>query len=95
MLSRAPLLWTTCPAALEYAFLREGFDIVMYPKTLDPTSPSTRVLALLHVLWPQSLPHHLGGLWYCHTSLGTELRLSAYEGSGTNTRPLAPDRTPP
>jgi hypothetical protein len=72
MLSRAPLLWTMCPAALKYAFLlREGFDVVMYPKTLDPTSPSTRVLALLHVLWPQSPPHHLGGLWYCHSALNS------------------------
>jgi hypothetical protein len=87
---------TTCPVASEPAsLLREGSDVVMCPKALDPVSRPRKALVLPRVTRLQTPPHHPGELQHYHASLGTGPRLSTSEGSSADTCPSTSDCAPP
>jgi hypothetical protein len=76
------------------SLFREGSGTIIYPEAMDPTSSSRRGLVLQRVLWHRILPHHPGGVWCCHVSLGIRPRLTVKD-SDADTRPSALDCVSP
>jgi hypothetical protein len=76
------------PASL----LREGSDAIMSPRIRTPPL-YLGGFRRCHMPRGSGPPRHTGRVRRCHTSLSTEPRLTAKEGSDTNARSSATDRT--